>query len=71
MLSGCAHYGSSPYTKLPEDLSVCFENEVSMPDKGGLSKKQVIKLISDLKRSEKSKTQCGKRLITLYNAYLK
>jgi len=31
-----------------------------------MTKAQVVKLIADLKRSEKAKSQCGKRLLAFY-----
>ncbi|MGN6552083.1 MAG: hypothetical protein ACTHJ3_19635 [Pararhizobium sp.] len=69
-LTGCATSGVKPavYPELPSDVRLCFNTEVPAPKPGALSKKQVIELIAALKQSEASKTECGKRLISFYDA---
>lgn len=52
---------------LPVDLPACFENLVAKPEQGPMSKRQLLELVGNLKRSELEKSLCGKRLITWYN----
>jgi hypothetical protein len=51
---------------LPHSLKTCFDKVVGKPDAGEMNTAQVVKLITDLKRSESGKTSCGKRLIAFY-----
>lgn len=74
-LSGCAGFGNKEpvvqqqqLAEIPADIRVCFNQMVPAPIAGKLTKQQVFKIIADLKRSEKAKSQCGKRLIEFYEA---
>ncbi len=73
ILSGCAH---SPKhiditpSPIPSDIKVCI-NRLTPDREGALSKKEVFKWIADLKKSEKAKTACGKRLIKMYEEFVK
>ena len=70
-LSGCAtsgRFAAPNYPVLPADLTICFTDDtlVPKPAAGTMDKKKVLLLIADLKASETSKTDCGRRLITFY-----
>lgn len=53
---------------IPSDIKVCIFQTV--PDPGSIQTKgQIVKVISDLKKSEKAKTYCGKRLIDFYESH--
>lgn len=52
---------------LSGEFSRCFNREVPAPNAGAMTKRQVITLIGALKKSEKAKSLCGKRLITFYD----
>ncbi|MER8421854.1 hypothetical protein NKG95_28935 [Mesorhizobium sp. M1423] len=70
-LSACATSGAKfakpHYPELPADLRVCFETQVAPPSSGVMTKKRVIFLIAELKKSETEKNDCGKRLIAFYD----
>lgn len=74
MLSGCA--GSGTYfqnkrlemAEVPADLQTCFDNLVGMPT-GAMTKKQVMNLLLEVRRSELEKSQCGKRLLKWVDGY--
>ena len=69
-LTGCVTSGKAlrpAYPELPADLRVCFDQTVPAPAQGPVTKAGVIKLIAALKRSDASKTDCGKRLIIFYD----
>lgn len=71
ILSGCGPSGvAKKLPPLPADLRKCFDTTVSAPSPGGMTKAQIVALISALKRSETAKTDCGKRLIKLYEKAL-
>lgn len=71
-LSGCASFGSKAiepsYPTLPVDLQTCFDTTVPAPKPGPMTKRKVIMLIAELKKSEAEKTECGKRLIAFYES---
>ncbi|MPZ19512.1 MAG: hypothetical protein GEV06_16570 [Luteitalea sp.] len=55
---------------MPADVQTCFSQYVKAP-KGPLSKRAVVRLIAELKRSEVAKSRCGRRLIGFYNSIAK
>jgi hypothetical protein len=70
-MTACASSGrlagdSVALAPVPADLRVCFARLVPPPPPGPLTKKQVIRLIGELKASELAKSRCGKRLIAWY-----
>lgn len=66
-LTGCVHSGAEiTLAPVPAELKGCFSGTVPMPTPGALSRRQVVQLIADLKRSELQKSQCGRRLIAWY-----
>lgn len=69
-LSGCAGSGisiqASNLPPIPNDIERCIRKVVPRPE-SVRTKKQAMRLIYRLKRSEFAKTRCGKRLIKLYN----
>jgi hypothetical protein len=70
-MTGCASSGrlagdSVALAPVPADLKVCFARLVPPPPPGPLTRKQVIRLIGELKTSELAKSRCGKRLIVWY-----
>lgn len=68
MLTGCATSGGKApaLPPIPGDIRACFDSIVPKPPAGELSRQQIFKLVADLKQSELSKSQCGKRLIAWY-----
>ena len=77
LLAGCATSGVHPQSPdgrfdlaaVPADIRRCFDEVVPRPaGDGGMSQKQVTRVIADLKQSEKAKTDCGKRLLHLYDS---
>ena len=69
-LGGCVTSGSNgtSLAPIPGDIVTCFDSIVPAPKKQELTKKDIVRLIGDLKKSEMSKSQCGKRLIGYYDA---
>lgn len=70
-LFGCVSSGSKvPEGKvippLPSNLLTCFDSTVAPPPSRGLTKSDVVKLISALKKSETEKALCGKQLLDFY-----
>lgn len=67
-LTGCANYGNSvSLAPVPGDIPACFNRLVPAPKKGPMTKKDIVHLIGELKKSELSKSRCGKRLIEWYD----
>lgn len=70
-LTGCVGSGTSVRSlvrpNLPSDLRVCFDRLVPEPPAGPLTKAQIIALVTSFKKSEASKSACGKRLIAFYD----
>lgn len=75
-LAGCETSGGSQanpdgrfdLAAVPADIRLCFSEVVPRPaGDGPMTQKQVAKLIADLKQSEKAKSDCGRRLIDLYD----
>lgn len=52
---------------IPADVRICFSTIVPAPKAGPMTDGDVLRLISNLKRSEASKTACGRRLISFYD----
>jgi len=73
-LSGCAHSTKSidpyPAQPVPIDIKLCI-NRMTEDRTGSLTKKEVFGWIAELKKSEKAKTACGKRLIKMYEDFVK
>jgi hypothetical protein len=69
-LGGCVTSGSSgtALAPIPGDIVTCFDSIVPAPKQATLTKRDIVRLIGDLKKSEQSKSQCGKRLIGYYDA---
>ncbi len=70
-LTACAHSGSKPVetprlAEIPGDLRACFDRLVPPPAGGDLTKQQIFEKIAELRKSDKAKSQCGKRLIAFY-----
>lgn len=58
--------GKNLLPELPSEFERCFANEVKRPADAPMDKATIVRLITDLKKSERSKSQCGKRLINFY-----
>lgn len=70
-LGGCVTSGSTSSPSLapiPGDIVACFNSIVPAPKQATLTKRDIVRLIGDLKKSEASKQGCGKRLINFYDA---
>ena len=70
ILSGCVHSGERARFTLPDlppDLRGCFTKMTPAPRSGSLSKREVLQLVAKLRRSERSKTLCGRRLLAFYD----
>lgn len=66
-LTSCVDSGRQiTLAPVPGDLRVCFGRFVPAPKPGALSKREVAALIAELKKSELTKSRCGKRLIAWY-----
>ena len=69
-LTGCASSGlqieASNLPPIPADIERCIRKVVPKPS-AIRTKKQAMRLIYKLKRSEFAKTKCGKRLMVIYN----
>jgi hypothetical protein len=67
-LAACGPSGSDPsLANIPSDIPACFRKLVPKPEGEVMTQADMIKLVSDLKTSELSKSLCGQRLITFYN----
>lgn len=71
--SGCAASGGKPDLSLalppiPGDIRVCINKTVPQPERIK-TKADVVRVITELKKSERAKTACGKRLINLYDRH--
>jgi hypothetical protein len=51
------------------DVKQCFERLVPAPTAKTMTTKQVMALITELRRSELEKAQCGKRVIAMWEDY--
>jgi hypothetical protein len=75
-LTGCAGFGAKEkpsvktLTPIPGDLVRCFNVLVPAPQAGPKTKTDIVQLIVALKKSERQKSDCGKRLIAFYEAQL-
>lgn len=56
---------------VPGDIRNCFSKMTGKPLPGSMTEAQIIKLIADLRKSEQSKTMCGRRLLFLYDTQAK
>ena len=59
--------GQSRLANLPMDVKICIMKVVPEPQ-NIKTKADIVKVITDLKRSEAAKSACGQRLISLYEA---
>lgn len=68
-LGGCVTSGSNGVSlaPIPGDIAACFNSIVPAPKQDTLTKRDIVRLIGDLKKSEASKQGCGKRLINYYD----
>jgi hypothetical protein len=53
---------------LPGDVVACVRKELPPPKKGAMSKQDAFGYIAGAKAHDKRKTQCGNRLINLYES---
>jgi hypothetical protein len=53
---------------VPGDLRICFDRLVPRPPGGDLTRKQMFRIVADLRASEDAKSACGKRLLAWYDA---
>lgn len=60
-----------PLTHVPADIRRCFKTLTGEPMPGAMDKEKVMELIAALRASEVRKSQCGKRLLALYDAQSK
>lgn len=72
-LAGCVNTGTAVTGSIritlpppPGDLQTCFNRLVPVPAGSTMSAQQVVRLITDLKQSEASKSACGRRLLAWY-----
>lgn len=69
-LTACASSGRGlkpgKLPPIPAGIETCLTATTPAPRAGAMSKAQVFGLIAALKKSEASKTACGKRLIKFY-----
>lgn len=75
ILSGCATFGKNgtepnKLATIPGEIVRCFNQLVPAPQVGPKTKADVVQLIVALKKSERQKSDCGKRLIGFYEAQL-
>ena len=78
MLSGCASSGQAPsrgapikLADIPPDIRLCLKREVPRPLPGEMSREQAANLMAAFRKSDYSKSQCGKRLMGWYDAQAK
>lgn len=77
LLTGCeTSLQNNPRISLaavPGDIRACFTRMTGAPMPGTMTQRQIVQLVTDLRRSERAKTQCGRRLLNIYdtqaNAY--
>ena len=70
MLTGCVTSSATKRPDLPAmpaDLPACFKRLVPEPKAGALTKADVFRLITALRRSELEKAQCGERALLFYD----
>lgn len=75
LLAGCCHVQPKPsvaaeHYSLPEvdpKLRGCFNGVVVLPPDADWDSVQVTQVIADLRKSEASKTDCGRRLLKFYD----
>lgn len=71
-LTSCASSGPVPaelkvdLPPVPADLHLCFAKGVPAPAPGPKSKRELFKLIAELKASGDDKSRCGERLADWY-----
>lgn len=65
LLSGCFRSGDE-LTPVSSDLVACFAYIVPKPQMVTMTEADIIRLVGDLKKSERSKSMCGKKLIAWY-----
>jgi hypothetical protein len=71
-LAACNDSSSVRFVQLPgvpEDVKECFERLVPAPKAKKMTSKEVFSLISELRRSELEKAQCGSRVVSLWEDY--
>jgi hypothetical protein len=72
LLSACETSGTNVPLKydlaaVPGDIRVCFVQVTGKPQSGVMTQKEVVALVGNLRSSEVSKTNCGRRLLALYD----
>ena len=68
MLTSCKPSGNKILLPdLPSDIQTCIEKIIEAPISGSMTKAQAFELIGKLHENDVAKTQCGQRLIKIYN----
>jgi hypothetical protein len=73
-LGACGPSGTAPQSgsikialpPAPGDLQACFSRLVPAPEGSTLTRQQIVRLVADLKQSERAKSLCGRRLLAWY-----
>lgn len=71
-LAACNDSSSVRFVQLPgvpADVKECFERLVPAPKSKTMTSQQVFVLISELRRSELEKAQCGSRVVSMWEDY--
>jgi hypothetical protein len=75
MCASCATSGRPPskgtaikLADIPPDIRACLKREVPAPLPGEMSREQAAQLMAAFRKSDYSKSQCGKRLMGWYDA---
>lgn len=53
---------------VPQSIRACFTKLTGMPEKGSMTEKQAVGLITRLHSSEVKESLCGRRLLALYDS---
>lgn len=56
---------------IPADMRTCFVKLTGAPMPGAMDSRAIVRLIADLRKSEKAKSACGVRLLKLYDTQAK
>lgn len=71
-LAACNQSSSVKFVELPgvpSDVRECFTRLVPAPKAKTMTSKEVFNLISELRRSELEKAQCGSRVVSMWEDY--
>lgn len=73
LLTACETSGTGSSTikydlaGVPNDIRACFTKLTGKPQAGVMSEREAAALIAALRKSEVSKSNCGKRLLAIYD----